>query len=151
MAKSMNAFNSQKFSQADFMYIQEDLNNQYLSYKESIKNKSSTQVTIKFQNIIPPNESNIELYSHKASNYIYIGSYESTLNFPVDDLLFEGNGVDSLVISIVDKKSGTSYTIEQEKTFEFWKRNKTTNIWFLPFRNYDEGSGTSIGYTVSLS
>ena len=33
----MNAFNSQKFSQADFIYIQEDFNSQYISYKESIK------------------------------------------------------------------------------------------------------------------
>lgn len=36
-AKSMNAFNSQKFGQADFIYIQEDLTNQYILYKESIK------------------------------------------------------------------------------------------------------------------
>lgn len=150
-AKSMNAFNSQKFSQADFIYIQEDLTNQYILYKESIKRKSSTQITIKFHNIIPPNASNIEIYSHKISNYLYIGPYESTLSFPIDDMLFEDNGIDSLVISIVDGEDRIFHTIEQEKTFEFWKRGRTTHLWFLPFRKYDEETGTSIGYTVSLS
>lgn len=150
-AKSMNAFNSQKFSQADFIYIQEDLTNQYILYKESIKRKPSTQITIKFHNIIPPNASNIEIYSHKISNYLYIGPYESTLSFPIDDMLFEDNGIDSLVISIVDGEDRISHTIEQEKTFEFWKRGRTTHLWFLPFRKYDEETGTSIGYTVSLS
>lgn len=150
-AKSMNAFNSQKFSQADFIYIQEDLTNQYILYKESIKRKPSTQITIKFHNIIPPNASNIEIYSHKISNYLYIGPYESTLSFPIDDMLFEDNGIDSLVISIVDGEDRISHTIEQEKTFEFWKRGRTTHLWFLPFREYDEETGTSIGYTVSLS
>lgn len=149
--KSMNIFNSQKFSQADFIYIQEDLTNQYRLYKESIKKKSSTQITIKFHNIIPANASNIEIYSHKISNYLYIGPYESTLSFPIDDMLFEDNGIDSLVISIVDEEDRISHTIEQEKTFEFWKKNKTLNIWFLPFRKYDEETSTSIGYTVSLS
>ena len=147
----MNAFNYQKFSQADFIYIQEDLNSQYISYKDSIKKKPSTEVTMKFHNIIPPNTSNIEIYSHKVSNYLYIGPYESTLSFPIDDLLFEDSGIDSLVISIVDKKDSTSHTIEQEATFEFWKQNKTTKIWFLPFRNYDEKTGTSVGYTVSIN
>jgi len=150
-AKSMNAFNSQKFSQADFIYIQEDLTNQYILYKESIKRKPSTQITIKFHNVIPPNASNIEIYSHKISNYLYIGPYESTLSFPIDDMLFEDNGIDSLVISIVDGEDRISHTIEQEKTFEFWKRGRTTHLWFLPFREYDEETGTSIGYTVSLS
>ena len=150
-AKSMNVFNSQKFSQADFIYIQEDLTNQYILYKESIKRKPSTQITIKFHNIIPPNASNIEIYSHKISNYLYIGPYESTLSFPIDDMLFEDNGIDSLVISIVDGEDRISHTIEQEKTFEFWKRGRTTHLWFLPFREYDEETGTSIGYTVSLS
>ncbi|MGP5120596.1 hypothetical protein ACTXJF_11095, partial [Psychrobacter alimentarius] len=150
-AKSMNAFNSQKFSQADFIYIQEDLTNQYILYKESIKKKSSTQITIKFHNIIPPNTSNIEIYSHKISNYLYIGPYEPTLSFPIDNILFEDNGSDSLVISIVDKEDRISHTIEQEKTSEFWKKDRTTHLWFLPFRTYDEETGKSIGYTVSLS
>jgi len=106
---------------------------------------------MKFHNIIPPNTSNIEIYSHKVSNYLYIGPYESTLSFPIENLLFEDSGIDSLVISIVDKKDSISHTIEQEATFEFWKQNKTTNIWFLPFRNYDEETGTSVGYIVSIN
>lgn len=151
MAKSMNAFNSQKFSQADFIHVQEDVTNQYILYKEIIKKKPSTQVTIKFHNIIPPSASNIEIYSHKISNYLYVGPYESTLRFPIDDILFEDNGIDSLVISIVDEEDRISHTIEQEKTYEFWRKGRTTHLWFLPFRTYDEETGTSIGYTVSLS
>lgn len=127
------------------------MTNQYILYKESIKRKYSTQITIKFHNIIPPNASNIEIYSHKISSYLYIGPYESTLSLPIDNMLFEDNGIDSLVISIVDGEDRISHTIEQEKTFEFWKRGRTTHLWFLPFRKYDEETGTSIGYTVSLS
>lgn len=66
-------------------------------------------------------------------------------------MLFEDNGIDSLVISIVDEEDRISHTIEQEKTFRFWKKGRTTNIWFLPFRRCSEEIDTSIGYTVFLS
>ena len=90
------------------------------------------------------------MYSHKISNYVYIGTYQPTISFAVKDDLFE-DSLDSLTISIVDSENRSSYTIEQEKVFEFWKKGKVVDIQFLPFRKYDEETGRDIGYTVSLS
>ncbi|WP_299188161.1 hypothetical protein, partial [uncultured Psychrobacter sp.] len=53
-------------------------------------------------------------------------------------------------ISIVDSENRSAYTIEQEKVFKIWEKEKIVNIWFLPFKKNDEETGTTIGYTVSL-
>ncbi len=150
MVKSMNAFNHQYFDEKDFLLIQADLKKEYSLYLNSFEKDNSVQVTFNFHNVIPPHEATIELYSHKISNYIYIGPYQSTISFAVKDDLFE-DSLDSLTISIVDSENRSSYTIEQEKVFEVWKKGKVVDIWFLPFRKYDEETGRDIGYTVSLS
>lgn len=149
MVKSMNAFNYQNFDEKDFLLIQADLKKEYSSYLNSLEKDNSVQVTFNFYNIIPPSGATIELYSHKISNYIYIGPYQSTLSFLVKDNLFE-NKLDSLTISIVDSENRSAYTIEQEKVFKIWEKEKIVNIWFLPFKKNDEETGTTIGYTVSL-
>lgn len=150
MVKSMNAFTYQHFNEKDFLLVQTDLQKEYSFYLNSFKKDNSVQVTFNFHNVIPPHDATIELYSHKTSNYVYIGSYQPTITFAVKDSLFE-DSLDSLTISIVDSENRSSYTIEQEKSFEFWKEGKVINIWFLPFRTYDEETGRDIGYTVSLS
>lgn len=150
MVKSMNAFNHQYFDEKDFLLIQADLQKEYSLYSNSFEKDNSVQVTFNFHNVIPPHEATIELYSHKISNYIYIGLYQPTISFAVKEDLFE-DSLDSLTISIVDSENRSSYTIEQEKVFEFWKKGKVVDIWFLPFRKYDEETGRDIGYTVSLS
>ncbi|WP_317200883.1 hypothetical protein [uncultured Psychrobacter sp.] len=146
----MNAFNHQYFDEKDFLLIQADLKKEYSLYLNSFEKDNSVQVTFNFHNVIPPHEATIELYSHKIPNYIYIGPYQPTISFAVKDDLFE-DSLDSLTISIVDSENRSSYTIEQEKVFEVWKKGKVVNIWFLPFRKYDEETGRDIGYTVSLS
>ncbi|WP_299185310.1 hypothetical protein [uncultured Psychrobacter sp.] len=93
----MNAFNYQNFDEKDFLLIQADLKKEYSSYLNSLEKYNSVQVTFNFYNIIPPSGATIELYSHKISNYIYIGPYQSTLSFLVKDNLFE-NKLDSLTI-----------------------------------------------------
>lgn len=149
MVKSMKAFNYQQFNEKDFLLIQADLKREYSLYLNSFEKDNSVQVNFNFYNISPPHGSTIELYSHKLSNYIYIGPYQSTLSFVAKDDLFE-NSLDSLTISIVDSENRSSYTIEQEKVFKFWQEGKVINIWFLPFKKSDEETGTTIGYTVSL-
>ncbi|MGP9713060.1 hypothetical protein, partial [Psychrobacter sp. AOP29-E1-7] len=149
VVKSMNAFNYQQFDKKDFLLIQTELKKDYNLYLNSLKKDNSVQVTFNFYNILPPHGSTLELYSHKISNYIYIGPYQSSLSFIVKDDLFK-NSLDSLTISLVDSENRASYTIEQEKVFNFWKKEKEVNIWFLPFRKIDEETGTTIGYTVSL-
>lgn len=149
VVKSMHVFNHQYFNENDFSLIQTDLEKEYNFYLDSLDKDNSVKVTFNFHNVMPPRGAIIEIYSHKTSNYIYIGPYQPTLSFFVKDNLFE-KSIDSLSISLVDVEKRSTYTIEQEKVFNFWKKGKVINIWFLPFRKYDEETGTTIGYTVSL-
>lgn len=149
VVKSMNAFNHQNFNKKDFSLIQAEVEKEYTSYLHGLEKNNNIQVTFKFHNITPPNGSFIELYSHKISNYVYIGPYESEISFLVRDDLFK-NSLDSLTISIVDLENRSAYTIEQEKVFKFWKKEKVVNIWFLPLRKHDKETDTTIGYIVSL-
>ncbi len=149
-AMATSVFTHEEFEHNLYNELSLEIDNEFLDYERKIKNQDHTTTKIKFHNLLPSNITRLELRSALLGEYIYVGEYKSEIFVNIPNYAFEKDGFDSLIISLNNPSNFESYTIQQEVAYKTWEKDKTVNIYFLPFKKLDEASGTYYGYTIKL-